>query len=68
MKDRSDKYTTERTFEPGDTVLVLIPISGRALHDRYFGPCVVEKKLSDLSYIVKTLDRRKVTSSAMFTC
>ena len=59
MKDRCDKYTTERAFKPVDKVLVLIFIPGRPLQARYFGPCVVEKKLCDLNYVVETQDRRK---------
>ena len=39
MKDRYDKYTTERVFKPGDKVL--LPIPDRPLHAGYFGPYVV---------------------------
>ena len=43
MKDRYDKYTSERTFKPGYEVLVLLPIPGRLLQATYFGPYVVKE-------------------------
>ena len=36
----------------------LLPIPGRPLQARYFGPYTVEKKASDLKYIITTPDRR----------
>ena len=36
-----------------------MPIPGRPLQARFFGPCTVEKKASDLNYIITTPDRRK---------
>ena len=39
-------YRSELAFKPGDNMLVLLPIPGRILQARYFGP-----------YIVKTPDR-----------
>ena len=36
-----------------------MPIPGRPLQARYFGPYTVEKKASDLNYIITTPDRRK---------
>ena len=36
-----------------------MPIPGRPLQVRYFGPYAVEKKASDLNYIITTPDRRK---------
>ena len=59
LKDRHDKYTTERALKPGGKVLVLIPIPGRSLQTRYFGPYIVGKKLSDLIYVLKTPDRHR---------
>ena len=49
----------ERKFEPGQKVLALLPVHGSPLQARYFGPYVVEKKLSDLNYVLITPDRRK---------
>ena len=59
MKQNYDKNTKERSFKSGDKVLALLPIPGRPLQDRYFGPYTVEKKASDLNYIITTSDRRK---------
>ena len=36
-----------------------MPIPGRPLQARYFGPYTVEKKASDINYIITTPDRRK---------
>ena len=59
MKQNFDKNTKERSFKSGDKVLALLPIPGRPLQARYFGPYTVEKKGSDLNYIITTPDRRK---------
>ena len=59
MKQNFDKNTKERIFKSGDKVLALLPIPGRPLQARYFGPYTVEKKASDLNYIITTPDRRK---------
>ena len=59
MKQNYDKNTKERSFKCGDKVLALLPIPGRPPQARYFGPYTVEKKASDLNYIITTPDRRK---------
>ena len=59
MKQNFDKNTKERSFKSGDKVLAHLPIPGRPLQARYFGPYTVEKKASDLNYIITTPDRRK---------
>ena len=59
MKARYDKSSVKRNFDPGEKVLVLLPVPGKPLEARYFGPYVVEKKLSDLNYVIKTPDRRR---------
>ena len=46
-------------FQCGDKVLALLPIPGRPLQARYFGPYTVEKKASDLNYVITTPDRCK---------
>ena len=38
---------------PGDRVLSLLPIPGKPLQARYYGPYTVDKKLSDVNYIVE---------------
>ena len=59
MKARYDNHVIDRKFKPGDKVLALLPIPGRPLQARYFGPYTIDKKTSDLSYIINTPGRRK---------
>ena len=59
MKQNCDKNTKERSFKSGDKVLALLPMPGRPLQARNFGPYTVEKKASNLHYIILTPDRRK---------
>ena len=59
MKQNFDKNTKERSFKSRDKVLALLPIPGRPLQARYFSPYTVEKKASDLNYIITIPDRRK---------
>ena len=59
MKTRYDKKTASQKFEPGDKVLVLLPIAGKPLQARYIGPYVVNKSKSENNYILITPDRCK---------
>ena len=59
MKARYDNHVIDRKFKPGDKVLALLPIPGRPLQARYFGPFTIDKKTSDLNYIINTPGRRK---------
>ena len=59
MKARYYNHVIDRKFKPGDKVLVLSPIPGRPLQARYFGPYTIDKKTSDLNYIINTPGRRK---------
>ena len=59
MKNMYDQTYVSRTFKPGDKVLALLPVPGRPLQARYFGPYIVDKKMSDLKYVLQTPDRRK---------
>ena len=61
MKTWYDKKAKRREFSEGDLVLVLLPIPGDSLKAQYYGPCVIDKKIDNLNYIVKTPDRRKKT-------
>ena len=56
---RYDNHVIDRKFKPGDKVLALLPIPGRPLQARYFGPYTIDKKTSDLNYIINTPGRRK---------
>uniref|UniRef100_H3BXP7 Gypsy retrotransposon integrase-like protein 1 n=1 Tax=Tetraodon nigroviridis TaxID=99883 RepID=H3BXP7_TETNG len=53
------KSATARSFEPGEKVLVLLPIPGSSLQARYSGPYLVEKKVGDRDYLIATPDRRR---------
>ena len=59
MKRWYDENAKEKKFMPGDRVLALLPIRGKPLHARYYGPYTVDKKISDVNYIVNTPGRRK---------
>ena len=59
IKLHYDENAQDRNFEPGDKVLALLPIPGVSLQARYNGPYTVNKKLSDVNYIVNTPGRRK---------
>ena len=54
-----DENALDRNFVPGDKVLALLPIPGKPLQARYYGPYTVDKKLSDVNYIVNTPGRRR---------
>ena len=68
MKARYDNHVIDRKFKPGDKVLALLPIPGRPLQARYFGPYTIDKKTSDLNYIVNTPGRRKKSKCVMEIC
>ncbi len=59
MKLRYDKTSVKRIFQPGDLVLVLLPVPGSALQAKFDGPYAVEKKLSETDYVISTPDRRR---------
>ena len=59
MKARYDNHVIDRKFKPGDKVLALLPIPGRPLQARYFGPYTIDKKTSNLNYVINTPGRRK---------
>ena len=61
MKKKYDVEAVERSFKPGQKVLVLLPVPGNPLHSRFFGPYVIQKKISNLNYVVVTPDRPKQT-------
>ena len=54
-----DENEKERKFMPGYRVLALLPIPGKPLQARYYDSCTVDKKISDVNYIVNTPGRRK---------
>ncbi|XP_071063128.1 uncharacterized protein [Pseudochaenichthys georgianus] len=61
MKKRYDQKAVARLFQPGDKVLVLLPVPGSALSTKFAGPYVVDKKLGETNYVIQTPDRRRPT-------
>uniref|UniRef100_A0A3Q3SYM0 Gypsy retrotransposon integrase-like protein 1 n=1 Tax=Mastacembelus armatus TaxID=205130 RepID=A0A3Q3SYM0_9TELE len=61
MKDHYDKKSVTRIFQPGDRVLVLLPIVGSRLQAKFSGPYVVNRKLSETDYVIQTPDRKKTS-------
>ncbi len=58
---RYDKKSVQRSFKVGDQVLVLLPLPGSALQAKFTGPYLIEEKLSDTDYVVRTPERRRKT-------
>ena len=54
-----DKKARHRTFEPGDTILALLPLQGNPLQAKYCGLYRVLEKLGPLDYLIDTPNRRK---------
>ena len=59
MKTWYDQKAKARSFKPGDQVLVLLPVPGSVFQARFRGPYTVEKKISDLDYVILTPDKRR---------
>jgi len=51
-----DKHARQKSFKPGDTVLVLLQIPGNTLQAHYSGPYRVKEKLSNINYGIGTPD------------
>lgn len=56
MKTRCDKKTVSRNFISGEKVLVSLPLAVSSLHAQFSGPYEVDKKMNEVSYVVKTPD------------
>ncbi len=59
MKSHFDKKTIQRSFQPGDSVLVLLPVPGSVFDAKFSGPYVIEQKLNDTDYVLNTPDHRR---------
>ena len=59
VKQKFDKKTVKREFQVGDQVLILLPTATGSLEDKWSGPYVIEAKVNDVTYRVRTPDRRK---------
>ena len=68
MKLHYVENALNRNYGPGDKVLALLLIPCRFLQAKYYGPFTVDKKFSDVNYIVNTLGRRKKNSYVALTC
>ena len=58
----------QRFFQPGESVLVFLPIPGSVLHARFAGHYVVEKKLSDTDYVICTQTESVSLACAISIC
>ncbi len=59
MKNTYDQKSVLRKFQPGDKVLVLLPVGGSGLQAKFSGPYFVEHQLSDTDYVINTPDQRR---------
>ncbi|PWI46234.1 hypothetical protein CEE45_17880, partial [Candidatus Heimdallarchaeota archaeon B3_Heim] len=59
MKVWYDSDAEIRSFNPGDKVLVLFPVSGSLFQAKYSGPYIIGRKINARNYEVKTPGRRK---------
>ncbi|KAI2647026.1 Retrovirus-related Pol polyprotein [Labeo rohita] len=59
IKAQYDRQSVVRTFQPGDSVLVLLAVPGSGLQAGFTGPYTIERKLSDTNYLVCTPDRKQ---------
>lgn len=61
MKVRYDKQAESRQFNPGDSVLILLPLVESPFQAKFSGPFSVVRQVSDLNYLIKTPGHRKAT-------
>ena len=54
-----DKKARDRTFEPGDEILALLPLPGHPLQAKFSGPYKALEKLGPVDYVIDTPNRRK---------
>ena len=54
-----DRNAREKTLEPGEKVLVLLPTSSNKLLAQWQGPYTVEKRVSDVTYQVMSNKRKR---------
>lgn len=54
-----DRKAVVMKLQPGDRVLVLLPLVGHPLTAKYQGPYNIVRRIGEVNYIVATPDRRK---------
>jgi|SRR6218665_1389769 len=54
-----DGNTKPVSYKEGQLVLVILPLIGKPLQAKFFGPYVIEKRIGEVNYVVRTPDRRK---------
>ena len=59
MKRRYDEKAQPREFQVGEEVLALLPLQGKFLAAQCSGSYVVERRVGEVDYVVKTPDRCK---------
>ena len=59
MKRQYDKDSVHRSSQPGDKVLLFMPLRRFPLKAKYQGPFQVFSKESDVNYVISTPGRRK---------
>ena len=59
MKSWYDRNSRERSFSPGDKVLVLLPMPGNPLQAKFTGPYTIHSRLNSVDYVINTPDHRR---------
>ena len=54
-----DRKARQRSYEPGQLVLVCLPVQGRPLDAKYCGPYRILERVGPVDYVIATPDRRK---------
>ena len=60
-----DKKARHRSFKPDDEVLALLPLPGKPLHAKFYGPYRVLEKLGPVDYRIETPDEGKQNEYVM---
>ena len=55
-----DRKARERSYEPGQLVLVCLPVRSNPLEVKYCGPYRVLQRIGPVDYLIATPDRRKI--------
>ncbi len=56
-----DRKVERRTYDPGDQVLVLLPMVESPFQAKFFGPCTVLRQVSELNHLISMPNKRKTT-------